>query len=418
MTRITAHAARLPRMAAAATALVAALITIAACSSSSSSSTSDAPSASSSSSATASASSAAASAASASSSSGVPAAVTALLDAGYKGTFQPPPASGPKAAAGKKVWVISCGQIAATCASIADAAVQAGKALGWQMTLFDGKLDPTLYSTGILQAIADHANGILTVAVDCADAKSPLEQAKAAGIMTVTVSGFDCNNSLDPTGPPVYSTFIKYTGIPDYGTTYADWKKYDAAWDIAATDGKAKVINTYSPGYLVSEFQNQGFTDEMKLCPTCSIVDELGITATDQEGSGAQDKLQSALLQNADADVVQVGVDDWFERFANAAFKEVNRSSLMVSGDECSNTAIAEIKAGGPQKVCIARDFTWESWAAMDELNRQFASPGSAPVNEGLGFEIVDATHNLPSGATWVDPFNFEAAYQKIWSGQ
>jgi ribose transport system substrate-binding protein len=402
--------ARLLRAATVATAVVATLIATACSSSSSSPSSSSvgsSPAASASSSSTASLSS-----------SGVPAAVETLLQQGYKGTFQPPPASGPKAATDKKVWVISCGQIAATCASIADAAMQAGQALGWKMTLFDGKLDPTLYSTGILEAIADHANGILTVAVDCADAKSPLEQAKAAGIMTVTVSGFDCNNSIDPTGPPVYSTYVKYTGINSYGATYADWKEYDAAWDIAATDGKAKVINTYSPGYLVSEFQNQGFTDEMKLCTTCSIADELGITATDQEGSGAQDKLQSALLQNPDANVVQVGVDDWFERFANAAFKEVNRSDLEVSGDECSNTAIAEIKAGGPQKVCIGRDFSWESWAAMDELNRQFASPGSAPVDEGLGFDIVDATHNLPSGDTWSSPYNFQADYEKIWSGK
>jgi ribose transport system substrate-binding protein len=404
--------ARLLRAATVATAVVATLIATA-CSSSSSS-----PSSSSAGSSPAASASASSSSTASLSSSGVPAAVETLLQQGYKGTFQPPPTSGPKAATDKKVWVISCGQIAATCASIADAAMQAGQALGWKMTLFDGKLDPTLYSTGILEAIADHANGILTVAVDCADAKSPLEQAKAAGIMTVTVSGFDCNNSIDPTGPPVYSTYVKYTGINSYGTTYADWKEYDAAWDIAATDGKAKVINTYSPGYLVSEFQNQGFTDEMKLCTTCSIVDELGITATDQEGSGAQDKLQSALLQNPDANVVQVGVDDWFERFANAAFKEVNRSDLEVSGDECSNTAIAEIKAGGPQKVCIGRDFTWESWAAMDELNRQFASPGSAPVDEGLGFDIVDATHNLPSGDTWSSPYNFQADYEKIWSGK
>jgi ribose transport system substrate-binding protein len=404
--------ARLVRAATVATAVAATLIATA-CSSSSSS-----PSSSSAGSTPAASASASSGSTAALSSSGVPAAVETLLQQGYKGTFQPPPTSGPKAAAGKKVWVISCGQIAATCASIAGAAMQAGQALGWKMTLFDGKLDPTLYSTGILEAIADKANGILTVAVDCADAKSPLEQAKAAGIMTVTVSGFDCNNSIDPTGPPVYSTYVKYTGIDGYGTTYADWKKYDAAWDIAATDGKAKVINSYSPGYLVSEFQNQGFTDEMKLCATCSIVDELGITATDQEGAGAQDKLQSALLKNPDANVVQVGVDDWFERFANAALKEVNRSGLEVSGDECSNTAIAEIKAGGPQKVCIGRDFSWESWAAMDELNRQFASPGSAPVDEGLGFDIVDATHNLPSGDTWSSPYNFEADYEKIWSGK
>jgi len=69
-----------------------------------------------------------------SSASGVPAAVTSLLQSAYKGTFKAPPASGPKAAKGKNVWVISCGQVAASCAEIAGAAMQAGKALGWKMT--------------------------------------------------------------------------------------------------------------------------------------------------------------------------------------------------------------------------------------------------------------------------------------------
>ena len=232
MTRTNARAARLPRMAAAAVALVAAVTIIAACSSSSSSS----PAAS---------TSASGSASAASTTSGVPAAVTALLDSGYKGTFQPPPSSGPKAAAGKSVWVISCGQIAASCAEIADAAMAAGNALGWKMTLFDGKLDPTLYTQGILQAIAAHASGIFTVAVDCSIATAPLKQAKAAGIYTVGVSNFDCNDPLADTGPPLYSTYVKYTGINGYCTTYEDWKEYNAAWIIAQTDGKAKVINSY-----------------------------------------------------------------------------------------------------------------------------------------------------------------------------
>jgi ribose transport system substrate-binding protein len=351
-------------------------------------------------------------------SSGVPAAVTSLLNAGYKGTFQAPPTSGPKAAAGKSVWVISCGQVAATCAEIAGAAMSAGKALGWKMTLFDGKLDPTLYSQGILQAIAAHANGIFTVAVDCSIATSPLKQAKTAGIATAGVSNFDCNDPMSDIGPALYSTYVKYTGINGYGNTYADWKKYNAAWIIAQTDGKAKVINSYSPGYLVSEYQNRGFTEEMKLCPGCSIVSNLGITATEQAGTGAQEALQTALTQNQQANAVQVGVSGWFGRFANAAIKSGGRASLVVSGDECDTTAIAAIKAGGPEQMCVARDFGWEAWAAMDELNRQFASPGSAPVDEGLGFEIVDKTHNLPSGLTWTPPFNYQTAYEAIWQGK
>jgi ribose transport system substrate-binding protein len=407
MTRRSAQAARLPRMAAAAVALIAAIMLVAGCSSSSSSSAPTASSAS----ASASGSDAGTTA------SGVPAAVTSLLDAGYKGTFQAPPTSGPKAAAGKSVWVISCGQVAASCAEIADAAMSAGKALGWNMTLFDGKLDPTLYSQGILQAIAAHASGIFTVAVDCSIATSPLKQAKAAGIATAGVSNFDCNDPLNNIAPPLYSTYVKYTGITGYGTTYADWKKYNAAWIIAQTDGKAKVINSYSPGYLVAEYQNKGFTQEMSLCSTCSIVSSLGITATEQAGTGAQQALQTAITQDQSANAIQVGVSGWFGRFANAAIRSSGRTSLAIAGDECDTAAIAAIKAGGPQQMCVARDFGWESWAAMDELNRQFASPGSAPVDEGLGFEIVDKTHNLPSGSTWTAPFNYQSAYEKIWQG-
>jgi ribose transport system substrate-binding protein len=412
MTRRSAQAARLPKMAAAAAALIAAIMLVAGCSSSSSSSAPNASSASTS------ASSGPASGSDAgTTSSGVPAAVTSLLDSGYKGTFQAPPASGPKAAVGKSVWVISCGQVAASCAEIADAAMAAGKALGWNMTLFDGKLDPTLYSQGILQAIAAHVSGIFTVAVDCSIATSPLKQAKAAGIATVGVSNFDCNDPLNNIGPALYSTYVKYTGITGYGTTYADWKKYNAAWIIAQTDGKAKVINSFSPGYLVAEYQNKGFMQEMSLCSTCSIVSSLGITATEQAGTGAQEALQTAITQDQSANAIQVGVSGWFGRFANAAIRSSGRTNLAIAGDECDTAAIAAIKAGGPQQMCVARDFGWESWAAMDELNRQFASPGSAPVDEGLGFEIVDKTHNLPSGSTWTAPFNYQGAYEKIWQG-
>jgi ribose transport system substrate-binding protein len=344
----------------------------------------------------------------------IPASVQQLLNVGYSGTFKAPPSSGPKAATGKSVWVISCGQVAASCANIANSAMAAGKELGWNMTLFDGKLTPSLYSQGILQAIAAHVSGIVTVAVDCSLANSPLTQAKQAGLMTATISGFDCNDSLKTTGDPVYSTYIKYTGASSYGETFEQWKQYDAAWLIAKTNGNAQVIESYSPGYLVSAHQNKGFEAEMALCATCKIVAQLGITATDQAGSAAQNKLQTAILQNSGVNGLLVGVSGWFGRFANAAIKAAGKD-LAVAGDECDDPAIAAIKAGGPQQMCVARDFSWESWAAMDELNRQFTSPGSAPVDEGLGFQIVDKDHNLPSGTSYTSPIDYQSAYKAIW---
>lgn len=341
-----------------------------------------------------------------------------LLEDGYRGTFQAPPTEGPKAAAGKKVWVISCGQVAESCALIANSAMSAGKALGWNMTLFDGKLDPSNYSQGILQALAAGADGIMTTSVDCSAAKAPLEQAKKAGVFTTRVSGFDCDDTLEKNpGQSLYSTYPKYTGIDGYGATLEEWRKYSVAWMVGKTGGKAKVINTTSPGYLISAHKDKGLEDTLKLCPDCKMVQNLGISASDQAGPTAQQKLLAAFNKHSDANVFQIGAGGWFGRFANAAIRSSGRTDIHIAGDECDESAIKAIKGAGPVEVCVARDWKWEAWAAMDQLNRKFSDPASAPADQGLGFQIVDKEHGLPDGDHWSSPFDYQAAYKKIWQG-
>ncbi|CUU59634.1 hypothetical protein Ga0074812_13014 [Parafrankia irregularis] len=72
------------------------------------------------------------------------------------------------------------------------------------------------------------------------------------------------------------------------------------------------------------------------------------------------------------------------------------------------------IRAGGPEQACVAFSSDpseWIGWAAVDALNRQLAGPGSAPDDQGIGFQIVDRTHNLPeSGAyAYTVPVDFKA---------
>src|SRR4051812_32442376 len=66
--------------------------------------------------------------------------MNAELQADYKGTFTTPPTSTPKPPADANVWVVVCGKVVVGCEAPAEGAVEAGKVLGWKMTIADGAL--------------------------------------------------------------------------------------------------------------------------------------------------------------------------------------------------------------------------------------------------------------------------------------
>ena len=83
-----------------------------------------------------------------------------LLTQGYAGAFQPPPTTGPKAVGGKTVWFISCGQAYIACVESSDAFKAAGTALGWKVTIVDGKATPSVAArkfsqTGLARSVVD-----------------------------------------------------------------------------------------------------------------------------------------------------------------------------------------------------------------------------------------------------------------------
>lgn len=347
--------------------------------------------------------------------SGVPASIQQLVDTGYEGTFQAPPAEGPAAVTGKKVWVISCGQISESCSDLANGAMEAGKAIGWDMTLFDGKLQPATWPQGINQAVGAGADGIITVAADCSNSKAALQEAKSAGIVTVGLAAFDCDDPHIQTGDSVFTASPKYTGIDSYGQSYAEWTRLTTAWMIAKTDGAMKLIMSQSPGFTVSAWHLDGQKQALDECPGCTVETTVDITGADQASGQAQQKIQVALQKYPDANAFYGMVNGWFPAFVNSAFTSTSVSMPAVGGPGCGKANIAAIKAGGPQTGCVAKSEDWEAWAGVDEMNRQFATPGSEPVDQGLGFQIVDADHNLPSGDEYVPPFDFRAAYKSVW---
>ncbi|MGZ4704502.1 MAG: substrate-binding domain-containing protein, partial [Acidimicrobiales bacterium] len=182
-----------------------------------------------------------------------PAKAEAATQLAFKGTNRDV-ASTPRAAVkGKSVVVISAGQAASSSSVPSNGAMAAAKAIGWNVDLYDAKLDPSNYAPLVRQAIAANVNGIILDAIDCNTVKEPLQQAKAKNIAVVAIYAYDCTDSHaggDSTG--LFSANINYGAKATDPDAFAGVYGADQAnYIIADSNNKAKIIAIQDPEFTV-----------------------------------------------------------------------------------------------------------------------------------------------------------------------
>jgi len=337
----------------------------------------------------------------------------ALVERLYEGTMTAPPKEGPKAQRDKNVWIISCGQASSVCAVPVAAMQEAGEAMGWDITVFDGQLNPAKYAEGLNQAIASGADGILFNSIDCSTAVAPFKEAKKQGIKVSGIFSFDCNDGAD--GEQLFSTWTKFGEAESVADIMRAWGAAKAAWVIHDSGGSAKVIDSTVPGFRTPSLQSEGVRAQLDTCSGCEVTDEVEIAIAGLSNGAAQTQLTTALQQHPDAGYFIAFTDTAFGQFANAAIRSAARDDMRAIGGGCFPENLTAIAEGGPQKACVMLDQEWYGWAAVDALNRVFADPESKPVDQGLGFQLVDKEHNLTEDGTWESPVDFKAAYRKVW---
>jgi ribose transport system substrate-binding protein len=334
---------------------------------------------------------------------------TGSTDDAYKATYTTPPTAANPAAKSKTVWVISVGQASPTGAASADAAMAAGKAIGWSMHLFDAKLDPAQFSDGIKQAIASKANGVVLIAVDCPAAKSALQQAKSAGVKTVGVYALDCNE-VTPGQPSLYSSQVSFgSRYKNLAAAYQAWGADSAKWAIAKTDGKADALSFENSEYNILKFYQQGFDAQMKTCSGCknTIVPWLAADF----GAKLTAITQAALLKDPNANVVQGGSNPTLgiTQGVVQSGRTAKIDSIGGLGLSIDNDAIRQ----GQLTAANSWPTEWFGYAAIDTLNSVFN--GTPVRDEGLGWQIADKTHNLPAKGGFSGDVDYVSAYKKSW---
>lgn len=326
----------------------------------------------------------------------------------YDPTYTTPPADASPAAKDKNVWVISVGQASPTGAASSNAAMKAGKQIGWDMKLFDAQLDPAKFTSGIKQAVAQKADGVVLVAVDCPAAKSALQQAKDAGVGTVGIYALDCNE-VEASDPGLFSAQVsfgdRYANLAD---AYKAWGADSAKWAIDKTDGKAQALSFDNSEYLILKDYQEGFATEMKACDTCKLTSVPWLAA--DFGPNLTAITKAALLKDPNADVVQAGSNPTLgiTQGVTQSGKQNKVNTIGGLGLSIDNDAIRE----GQMTAANAWPTEWFGYAAIDTLNSVFND--TKQRDQGLGWQVVDKDHDLPDG-DFTGPVDYAAAYAKSW---
>ncbi len=350
--------------------------------------------------------------------SAAPALAAALVqpNIGYNGTSTNVDPTPRPAAKNKTIAIISAGQAADSNSVPVAGAMEAAAAIGWKATVYDAALNPSNYAPLVDQAIAAHVNGIILDAIDCDTVRGPLEQAKADGIKVTAMYAFDCNDP-DSTGGKT----SLFSGVTYYGPKHANLDKFtesygadQADYIIAKSDNKAKIIALQDPQFTVLKYTLEGFANTIAASHGSTIVDTLNFTQQDLVDGNLTPMIEATLERYPDATCIKSPFTYATTLGIIPALKANPSLHFDVMGGEGFYNELDAIRSGTITATnAISSD--WTGWAAVDTLNSIFNN--KKPADSGIGWTLVDATHNLPSNPTanYEPPIPYQAEYKKAW---
>jgi ribose transport system substrate-binding protein len=344
------------------------------------------------------------------------AAATTQVATAEKGRFTSPPTTPNPAVKGKNIWIIEDTGTSPAATVPALAAKEAADALGWKSTIYDAKNLPSNYVQGVSNAIANGANGIILVAVDCSYVKNQLQLAKSKGIAVSEVYAFDCSET-NPGQPSLFTADLSFgTRWKNLEQAWEQWGADTAAYVIKGTNGNGHPLLLDNDQIAVLVSYDKGFKDRMAQCSTCKIVDTKWDAVTQGTPAAITSLIQSAVLKSPETNSAVFGstVTSGFNQGILALGSKAK--SMTVVGGLGLQDEFNLIKANKGLTATTAWPQQWIGYAAVDSINSVLGNRKTD--DEGIGWRIVDNTNlaaqKLTNGV-WNGVDNFRDLYKKRW---
>jgi len=249
------------------------------------------------------------------------------------------PTSAPKPDAGKSIVYLS-GDEQNDIAHLYGVYIkQAAEKLGWKVTIIDGKGSPTSWLAGMNQAIALKPDGIAMFA-DAASLKDPIKAGVAQGIKFVGL------HAAGLPGPqPDLNLFVNIQEDP------REIGKAEAAWAIADSDGKARVVVLSHNEYAIAEVKSMATKSEIEKCPGCKVLDYVNSPAS--EAAQRQPQLTTSWVQRFGLPfyATSVGDNDWDFAVPVLRAGGVDPDQVKLIAADGNRSAYDRIRKGGQYQV-------------------------------------------------------------------
>jgi ribose transport system substrate-binding protein len=326
-------------------------------------------------------------------------------------TFEGPTAA-VKAPQGVKVAVITCYSILSGCVSPATGVQTAGKALGWDVRVFDGGGSSDKQTAQMLNAISWGASIILNIAIDPNSVQDGLHAAQKAGIPVGAGS-----NGLDAPNPVIAPEAGKLGYAFDVAPDYGALGKKAADWIAADSAGKANVV-VYSDKTFPSVLALQkGLLSGLSACSGCAVSDPQYFTG-DQVAQVLPQSVVSYLRSHPDTKYVFMPYDPAAAAVVPAIQQAGYGDKVKVVGVLGSQENLSFIRDGRVQAADAAYDNQYMGYALLDQSARVLTKqPLADPHGENLPFVVLDKSNVPDAGADWHASYDYAAKFSALWKG-
>jgi ribose transport system substrate-binding protein len=311
------------------------------------------------------------------------------------------PATGPAAKADAKVMFIACGFAAEGCKGPADAATEAGAAIGWDVTVVDGKFDPQIYSRSISQAIDQKYDAIILNAISADAVAEPLKAARAAGIV---VGSWDGANKPSDTGV----SFEVDEPLEQQGINMANYM-------IWKTEGKANVSLLNAPEFNVVNTWVTAAKETFKECSTCTIAKDDQFVSSDA-ATRIPTLISSNLRQNPNINVVIGGYDAALIS-AIPTLTPTPEKPVLIGGFN-GISAMLQFIRDGKASATSAVAIKWGTWAAFDNVNRLLQDQPIVEQKIPTRLITTENVEDITPGSQWDGDADYKTTFKTIWAGK
>jgi ribose transport system substrate-binding protein len=324
-------------------------------------------------------------------------------DDGFHGPTQP--AKAPK---GIKVGIVSCAAALKGCQLQADSAAEAAKAVGWEVAMFDGKVNPKVQASAMLDALSWGANVIIAASIDYRSIQLPLNEAKKAGVAVVALGqGGDTPNPLPVLAPGQLGwTFAVDVDNLALGHAIGEWIVKDSG-------GKANLVAFDDKEYDSVDTQHKGVMEALAKCGGCKVTEQF--FAASQIATNLGQQVVGFLRSHPDVDYVYAPYDP--SAFAMvAAIRQAGMSSKVKLASLLGDAENLDlIRRGDTQVADVAFDLHYSGYAAIDQIIRYLnKQPLFEPHGENVPYEVLDKT-NLPASGDWMSHSGYKEKFLALW---